>query len=283
MDEKKSLEQKSKSAEKDALNFCGGKRVNVTKNKGELDAIKKEYEKQQKQFYSSVDGQSYEDIRRRKDKKEVQVQKLEWFINCQTDNLDKVSKMVVKRKKFFVTMRSTSMRGISRDFTNHMDNHNLEGKLTPNYKNASLDVYVRPKKSKEDHNRNSSQAKNYLNLEDSGTGSIETDADCQVRKFSLASLSGGERSKTLVCLINALWNVQQPPFRCLDEWDVFLDHIARKNIELMLVKTALSTQRQYFFISPQGSMFADNSKKGWQGIGEQYKDSIKVFSVKKEM
>ena len=150
-------------------------------------------------------------------------------------------------------MRSISMRSISREFCRQMDIHNLEGTLTPNYRLTMLDVNVRPKTS-------------------SGSNLVET---------SLSSLSGGERSKTLVCLINSLWYMQQPPVRCLDEWDVFLDAVARKQIEAMLVKTAVDSEHQYFFISPQGSMFADTPKREWKHLSEKMKKSIQVFTVRK--
>lgn len=65
-------------------------------------------------------------------------------------------------------------------------------------------------------------------------------------------LSGGEKSFTQMCLICALWDMMRPPFRCLDEWDVFLDGVNRKKISEELLRFCLRNQdRQFIFISPQ--------------------------------
>lgn len=67
-------------------------------------------------------------------------------------------------------------------------------------------------------------------------------------------LSGGEKSYTQMCLITALWTMMQPPFRCLDEWDVFLDAVNRKTISEELLRFCLrNPDRQFIFISPQVS------------------------------
>jgi len=68
------------------------------------------------------------------------------------------------------------------------------------------------------------------------------------------SLSGGEKSYAQMCLIASLWEHMNPPFRALDEWDVFLDAINRKNISKTLMEFGLSKlEYQFIFISPQGA------------------------------
>ena len=63
------------------------------------------------------------------------------------------------------------------------------------------------------------------------------------------SLSGGEKSVAQMCLIASLWETMNPPFRALDEWDVFLDNINRKSISRTLLGFGLSKQDyQFIFI-----------------------------------
>jgi chromosome segregation ATPase len=62
----------------------------------------------------------------------------------------------------------------------------------------------------------------------------------QQEKFKTAkSLSGGERSFATVSLLLSLWDTSTSPLRCLDEWDVFLDHVNRNIAAKMLVGTAV--------------------------------------------
>ena len=54
--------------------------------------------------------------------------------------------------------------------------------------------------------------------------------------------------------ITSLWNHMAPPFRALDEWDVFLDPLNRKQVSEKLVEAGLEQSHyQYIFISPQGA------------------------------
>jgi chromosome segregation ATPase len=61
-------------------------------------------------------------------------------------------------------------------------------------------------------------------------------------------------------------------FRCLDEWDVFLDAINRKSISMELFKFAVRKEGefQFIFISPQGALDVPQNK------------SVKIFKMGSE-
>jgi len=66
------------------------------------------------------------------------------------------------------------------------------------------------------------------------------------------SLSGGERSYTTIALLLALGENLETPFRVFDEFDVFLDSVARKIALDQLVSTSLALEhRQFIYITPQ--------------------------------
>jgi len=89
------------------------------------------------------------------------------------------------------------------------------------------------------------------------------------------SLSGGEKSYAQMCLIAALWENMNPPFRALDEWDVFLDAINRKSISKTLLNFGLSKlDYQFIFISPQGASDISFDK------GDAHK--VAILEVKKK-
>ncbi|XP_055569009.1 structural maintenance of chromosomes protein 6 [Falco cherrug] len=66
------------------------------------------------------------------------------------------------------------------------------------------------------------------------------------------SLSGGERSFSTVCFILSLWSITESPFRCLDEFDVYMDMVNRRIAMDMILKVADSQQhRQFILLTPQ--------------------------------
>merc|ERR1712059_155825 len=74
------------------------------------------------------------------------------------------------------------------------------------------------------------------------------------RRFAMLSETFSKQFGTQMFIIAALWENMNPPFRALDEWDVFLDAINRKSISKTLLDFGLSKlDYQFIFISPQGA------------------------------
>ncbi|XP_051578178.1 structural maintenance of chromosomes protein 6 isoform X1 [Myxocyprinus asiaticus] len=70
----------------------------------------------------------------------------------------------------------------------------------------------------------------------------------------MRSLSGGERSFSTVCFILSLWEITESPFRCLDEFDVYMDmHNRRISMDLLLELSERQHLRQFIFITPQST------------------------------
>ncbi|NXJ38160.1 SMC6 protein, partial [Ciconia maguari] len=68
------------------------------------------------------------------------------------------------------------------------------------------------------------------------------------------SLSGGERSFSTVCFILSLWSITESPFRCLDEFDVYMDMVNRRIAMDMILKVADSQHHQQFILLTPQSM-----------------------------
>uniref|UniRef100_A0AAQ5ZM13 Structural maintenance of chromosomes protein 6 n=1 Tax=Amphiprion ocellaris TaxID=80972 RepID=A0AAQ5ZM13_AMPOC len=65
-------------------------------------------------------------------------------------------------------------------------------------------------------------------------------------------LSGGERSFSTVCFVLSLWAITEAPFRCLDEFDVYMDMVNRRiSMDMMLKVAAGQRYRQFIFLTPQ--------------------------------
>ncbi|GAX20801.1 hypothetical protein FisN_7Hh114 [Fistulifera solaris] len=82
---------------------------------------------------------------------------------------------------------------------------------------------------------------------------VSKSSDKKAASKDVKNLSGGEKSYTQMCLILALGEKLETPFRVLDEFDVFLDAPTRKLTIKMLIHLALEkmSHRQFIFITPQ--------------------------------
>lgn len=86
-----------------------------------------------------------------------------------------------------------------------------------------------------------------------------TDEGSQTK--DVKALSGGERSFATLSLLLAIGESLETPFRVMDEFDVFLDPVARKIAMKTLVEVAKEMDhRQFIFITPQdvSSLQTDN-------------------------
>ncbi|NXD79031.1 SMC6 protein, partial [Halcyon senegalensis] len=84
----------------------------------------------------------------------------------------------------------------------------------------------------------------------------------QAALSDVRSLSGGERSFSTVCFILSLWSVTESPFRCLDEFDVYMDMVNRRIAMDMILKVADSQQhRQFILLTPQSMSFLPVSSR----------------------
>ena len=81
---------------------------------------------------------------------------------------------------------------------------------------------------------------------------FQDNADANSQTKDVKALSGGERSFATLSLLLAIGESLETPFRVMDEFDVFLDPVARKIAMENLVTIAKKMEhRQFIFITPQ--------------------------------
>ncbi|EIE85364.1 hypothetical protein RO3G_10074 [Rhizopus delemar RA 99-880] len=73
------------------------------------------------------------------------------------------------------------------------------------------------------------------------------------RQKDSRSLSGGEKSYSQISLLLSLWQSISSPIICLDEFDVFMDAVNRKQTMNMIMNAAGDNSSQYILITPQGA------------------------------
>jgi len=160
-----------------------------------------------------------------------------------THLLTGIDELNSERKNNFYMIRSTVSHYVRRHFNFLMQNFS---------KQTGSSVFLRI------DNTNKELQFTFKNLD----GSVRNNSD-------VSTLSGGEKSFTQMCLICSLWQMMKPPFRCLDEWDVFLDAVNRKAISEELLKFSLrNSDKQFIFISPQGACDVSNVQRGMVTVTE---------------
>ena len=79
---------------------------------------------------------------------------------------------------------------------------------------------------------------------------VQTKGD--IKKRTVESLSGGEKSFTQIALLLAIWKVMDTKIRGLDEFDVFMDSVNRTiSLKLLLSELRQYPKSQSIFVTPQ--------------------------------
>lgn len=149
-----------------------------------------------------------------------EVGSLKKFLN----HLDDVMEI---RDKAYKSCRLVIALRMKQVFVVFLHSRQYVGQLSFDHENGTLDISVNPKRSE-----GGKSGKN------------------------VKSLSGGERSFATVCFILALWGGTESPFRCLDEFDVFMDMVNRRICMDMMLQVAKEQRaRQFIFLTPQNMSY----------------------------
>ncbi|KAJ5469449.1 hypothetical protein N7539_009067 [Penicillium diatomitis] len=129
---------------------------------------------------------------------------------------------LTNRKKRWEIFRSHISSRAKAQFTYLLSERSFRGRLLTNHQEKLLDLQVEPDITKDN---------------DEGRGA--------------KTLSGGEKSFSQICLLLALWEAMGSPIRCLDEFDVYMDHINRRMaIDMLMIAARRSIGRQFILITP---------------------------------
>ncbi|XP_066467961.1 structural maintenance of chromosomes protein 6 isoform X2 [Tiliqua scincoides] len=133
-----------------------------------------------------------------------------------------LDEVMIQRYKTYLHFRRFLTMRCKYYFNSLLSQRSFSGKIEFDHKNERLSITVQPGEG------------NKASLDD------------------MKSLSGGERSFSTVCFILSLWSIAESPFRCLDEFDVFMDMVNRRIAMDMMLKMADSQRyRQFILLTPQ--------------------------------
>ncbi|XP_072107385.1 structural maintenance of chromosomes protein 6-like [Mobula birostris] len=219
---KENLESKEKILEEStakAKQICA-ERIEVTRTPKSIDVeinrLRERINREQERHGNKEEiARQYYDVLETYKNVKSQIKNLKMFMQL----LDKI--MEERHKAYKIFRRYISLR-CKYYFDTMLSQRGYHGKMMFDHKNGTLSIAVQP-----------------------GEGDKAALSD-------MRSLSGGERSFSTVCFILSLWDTMESPFRCLDEFDVYMDMVNRRISMDMMLKVASSQRyRQFIFLTPQ--------------------------------
>eukprot|EP01127_Copromyxa_protea_P024028 TRINITY_DN9286_c0_g1_i1.p1 TRINITY_DN9286_c0_g1~~TRINITY_DN9286_c0_g1_i1.p1 ORF type:complete len:798 (+),score=191.18 TRINITY_DN9286_c0_g1_i1:148-2394(+) len=141
-------------------------------------------------------------------------------INRLTEIHEKVQENLASRTALWAKLLKTTSNQVKHSFRAYLSQKGFSGQIVIDHEQGTLDLAVKP------------------------NSASDTQQDTR-------SLSGGERSFSTVAFLMSLWEVMDVPFCAMDEFDVFMDGVARKiSIDLLVDMGVTNQSRQFLFISP---------------------------------
>lgn len=170
------------------------------------------------------------------------------------ETVRRLEELLKQRRRCFYDIRGSISRRISNNFSIRLKARNFAGFLDFDHKSQELHIRVDPAAGPE------------------VDGPRVAAAGATMRTRDMKTLSGGEKSYSTVALVLSLWDNIRPPFRILDEFDVFMDSLNRK-IALDQIITYIRSSRkyQYVFLTPLSL----------DGVLSKDKDDIRVIYFEK--
>ena len=176
--------------------------------------------------------QPFEEVRDLLDEAKSKLNKTKRSLKNTKEPKNLLSKLVKKRKLAFEEVATNVKREVSGNFGFHLSKKpGCGGGLDVDYTNRTLTMNVQMKN------------KTVTNIN---------------------GLSGGERSFTTLALTLAMGELSESPFRAMDEFDVFMDEVARKvsmNSLLEFARGDEELSRQFILITPQNISGIDAKAK----------------------
>ncbi|XP_068698748.1 structural maintenance of chromosomes protein 6-like isoform X1 [Montipora foliosa] len=153
-----------------------------------------------------------------------------------TTNIQKYNKhlnnAMLRRMSYIKEKRKFMASNTSQFFTQHLSQRGFSGHITFDHSQEVLELIVNVHK---------------------GPVGEHSERGVNQSTSKMRSLSGGERSVSTICFLTALWGAMESPFRCLDEFDVFMDLWNRKIVTKMVLELAMLPEqrnRQFIFLTP---------------------------------
>lgn len=166
---------------------------------------------------------------------------------------------VQSRRERYIHFQQVICGNTRINFTSRMRERQYRGRLHFDHINKTLDLLVEK--------------------ENQGDGDEDAEQDAfdeneqEMVGPDMKSLSGGEKSFSTICLLLALWEHMQVPFRALDEFgishdltisfraDVFMDAVNRKVSMELITKFGHDSGIQYIFITPVSGLLINRLAK----------------------